>query len=129
MTDVALVHSEHRDPAPGRRLSTLGDMEGLFAPWHILIVLVVALLVLGPSKLPEVGRQVGRGLAELRKFREAFDDDIRGFLGHHEDEPSTPDELSPPDNPPASDDASPTSSREPPPGGTGGRPPLPEGGD
>jgi TatA/E family protein of Tat protein translocase len=86
-------------------------MEGLLSPWHLLIVLVVALLVLGPSKLPEVGRQVGRGLAELRKFRESLDEDVRGFLGHHEDEPST------------------SSGGELPPADAGGKPPLPEGGD
>jgi TatA/E family protein of Tat protein translocase len=90
-------------------------VEGLLAPWHILIVLVVALLVLGPSKLPEVGRQVGRGLSELRKFRESFDDDIRGFLGHDQDDSPEP--------------PSPPSRGELPPADTGGRPPLPEGGD
>ena len=61
-------------------------MEGLLAPWHLLIVFIVAILVFGPSKLPEVGRQVGRGLAEFRKFRESLDDDIRGFLHHDEEE-------------------------------------------
>ena len=86
-------------------------MEGLFAPWHLLIVLVVALLVLGPSKLPEVGRQVGRGLAELRKFRASFDDEVRGFLGHDEHEPPMP------------------SDGELPPADAGGKPPLPEGDD
>ena len=110
-------------------MSTLEDMEGLFAPWHILIVLVVALLVLGPSKLPEVGRQVGRGLTELRKFREAFDDDMRGFLGHHGDEPPTADAPPPADEPSTSDAPPPSPGRELPPAGTGGRPPLPEGGD
>jgi sec-independent protein translocase protein TatA len=88
-------------------------VEGLFAPWHILIVLVVALLVLGPSKLPEVGRQLGRGLAEFRKFRDSFDDDLRGFLGHDEDEPEKPQ----------------PSSRELPPANTDRKPPLPEGRD
>lgn len=94
-------------------------MEGLLAPWHILIVLVVALLVLGPSKLPEVGRQVGRGLSELRKFRQSFDDDIRGFLGHDGHDHDEDDQ--PPPTPP--------SRGELPPADTGGRPPLPEGGD
>jgi TatA/E family protein of Tat protein translocase len=64
-------------------------MEGLFAPWHLLIVFVVAVLVFGPAKLPEIGRQIGRGLHELRKFREGFEDDIRGFVGHDDDQPSS----------------------------------------
>jgi len=61
-------------------------VEGLLAPWHLLVVFVVALLVFGPSKLPEIGHQVGRGLREFRKFRESLDDDIRGFLGHDGEE-------------------------------------------
>jgi sec-independent protein translocase protein TatA len=63
-------------------------MEGLLAPWHLLIVFLVAMLVFGPSKLPEIGRQVGRGLAEFRRFRDSVNDDLRGFLDHDEDGPS-----------------------------------------
>ncbi|HEX3668531.1 MAG TPA: twin-arginine translocase TatA/TatE family subunit [Acidimicrobiia bacterium] len=94
-------------------------MEGLLAPWHLLIVFVVALLVFGPSKLPEIGRQVGRGLAEFRKFKDSFDDDLKGFLGHdehHEDEHHEDEEPKP-------------SGGELPPADTGGKPPFPEGRD
>jgi TatA/E family protein of Tat protein translocase len=34
---------------------------------ELLIILVVALLVLGPRKLPEVARSLGRGMAEFRR--------------------------------------------------------------
>jgi len=34
---------------------------------ELLVVLVVALLVLGPKRLPEVARSLGRGLAEFRR--------------------------------------------------------------
>jgi sec-independent protein translocase protein TatA len=37
-----------------------------FSPIQILIVLAIALLVLGPKRLPEMGRSLGRGLRELR---------------------------------------------------------------
>jgi TatA/E family protein of Tat protein translocase len=93
-------------------------VEGLFAPWHLLIVFVVALLVFGPSKLPEMGRQIGRGMAEFRKFRDSFDDDLKGFLGH--DEHGEHDEDEKPTKP---------SGGELPPADTGGKPPLPEGRD
>ncbi len=33
---------------------------------QIVIVLVIALLVFGPKRLPELGRQIGKGLRELR---------------------------------------------------------------
>ncbi len=34
---------------------------------ELIIVLVIALLVLGPGKLPEVGNALGKGLREFRK--------------------------------------------------------------
>jgi len=37
---------------------------------ELLIILAVALIVLGPSKLPEVARKLGRGLAEFRRTSE-----------------------------------------------------------
>ena len=45
-------------------------------PAEILIILVVALLVFGPHRLPEVARQVGSALRELRKMQ----DTVRGEL-------------------------------------------------
>jgi sec-independent protein translocase protein TatA len=38
----------------------------IMQPTHLLFVLVVALLVLGPKRLPEVGRQLGNGLRDFR---------------------------------------------------------------
>lgn len=35
-------------------------------PLELVIVLVIALVVLGPKKLPEVGRSVGRGMREFK---------------------------------------------------------------
>lgn len=51
----------------------IGD---ILQPTHLLLILVVALLVLGPKRLPEVGRSLGKG---LRDFRQAisFDDNER----------------------------------------------------
>lgn len=47
----------------------IGD---ILQPTHLLFVLVVALLVLGPKRLPEVARSLGRG---LRDFRSALNTD------------------------------------------------------
>jgi sec-independent protein translocase protein TatA len=54
----------------------IGD---IMQPTHLLFVLVIALLVLGPKRLPEVGRQLGKG---LRDFRAA----INGEHSDHHDE-------------------------------------------
>ena len=35
-------------------------------PMELVIVLVIALIVLGPKKLPEVGRSVGKGMREFK---------------------------------------------------------------
>jgi len=45
-------------------------------PEKILVILVVALLVFGPQRLPEIGRQVGTAVRELRKMQTA----VRGEL-------------------------------------------------
>jgi TatA/E family protein of Tat protein translocase len=37
---------------------------------ELLIILVVALIVLGPRKLPEIARKLGRGVAEFRRTTE-----------------------------------------------------------
>ena len=50
----------------------IGD---ILQPTHLLFVLVVALLVLGPKRLPEVGRSLGRG---IRDFKTALSDDEPG---------------------------------------------------
>jgi sec-independent protein translocase protein TatA len=48
---------------------------------ELLIVLVIALIVLGPKKLPEVGRSLGRGMRE-------FKDSISGITDHDDDDPT-----------------------------------------
>ncbi len=37
-------------------------------PWHLIVILAVALIIFGPSRLPEVGRAIGQS---IREFREA----------------------------------------------------------
>ncbi len=43
--------------------------EGLFQPMHLLAILVVALLVFGPKKLPELGKGLGEG---IRAFKDSL---------------------------------------------------------
>jgi sec-independent protein translocase protein TatA len=36
-------------------------------PWHLLVILAVALIIFGPSRLPEVGRAIGQSINEFRE--------------------------------------------------------------
>ncbi len=41
-------------------------LTDILQPTHLLIILAVALLVLGPKRLPDAGRALGQGLKEFR---------------------------------------------------------------
>lgn len=53
-------------------------------PQELLLILVLALLVVGPKRLPELGRSLGRGLRELRKAQ----DEVRKTIQVNLDETS-----------------------------------------
>ena len=59
---------------------------GGIGPAEIAIVLALALLILGPKRLPDAGRALGRG---MREFKD-------GVTGTAADEPQTLDRASPP---------------------------------
>ena len=46
--------------------------EGLFQPMHLLVILIIAMFVFGPKKLPELGKGLGDG---IRAFKEGIRDD------------------------------------------------------
>lgn len=50
-------------------------MPGWIGPGEIVILLIVALLVFGPKKLPEMGRSIGRGMREFKSSISMDDDD------------------------------------------------------
>lgn len=58
---------------------------GIESPVHLLFLAAVALMVLGPKRLPELARALGKG---IREFRESID------AGSHDDgsEPHPPDD-------------------------------------
>ena len=41
--------------------------EGLFQPMHLLLILVIALLLFGPKRLPEIGKGIGDGIRALKE--------------------------------------------------------------
>ncbi len=60
-------------------------MTGLTQPWHIVLILLIALLLFGGKRLPEIGRSLGTGMRE-------FKDSITG----HDPEP--PQQLAKPES-------------------------------
>jgi sec-independent protein translocase protein TatA len=66
-------------------------------PAEILVILLVGLLVFGPHRLPEIGRQVGKGMRELRKFQDTVRGELDEVLHLHEhDSPPPLPEAAPP---------------------------------
>lgn len=49
--------------------------EGLFQPSHLILILIVALVVFGPSKLPQIGAGLGKSIRDFKKaMSEASDE-------------------------------------------------------
>jgi sec-independent protein translocase protein TatA len=61
-------------------------MSGLTQPWHIVVILLIALLLFGGKRLPEIGRSLGTGMREFKN----------SVTGH--DSPEPPQQLPPPES-------------------------------
>jgi sec-independent protein translocase protein TatA len=76
----------------------LGD---ILQPTHLILVLLVALLFLGPKRLPSAGRALGQGLREFRSSitgERADDADPEGIAGRPEAPWKSPDDKPAPAN-------------------------------
>ncbi len=51
-------------------------MFGSIGPMELILIFVIALLVFGPKKLPEVGRSIGKALKEFKRTS----DEIKGKI-------------------------------------------------
>jgi sec-independent protein translocase protein TatA len=49
-------------------------LTNVLQPTHLIIVLVVALLILGPERLPDAGRALGQGINEFKHSIRGTDD-------------------------------------------------------
>ena len=79
------------DPA-GAETATLPLVPFGIGIWELLILLLVLLLVFGPKRLPEMGRQLGKGMRE-------FKDSVSGNKDDHDDDADEPSPSCPPPSP------------------------------
>ena len=65
---------------------------GLTSPVHLFVIIFVALIVLGPEKLPHALRQAGRTMGEVRRWTDSISGELRGALSLDD----VPDAAAPP---------------------------------
>jgi sec-independent protein translocase protein TatA len=57
---------------------------------ELIVIFVIALLVFGPSKLPDLGRSLGRAMAEFKRASEELKEGLTAELSAEEEKPSAP---------------------------------------
>jgi TatA/E family protein of Tat protein translocase len=62
---------------------------------EIILILVVALIVMGPKKLPEMAKALGKGLREFRKAADDLKEGIEKDLRQEAPKPPAPGALKP----------------------------------
>jgi len=65
-------------------------MPTSLGPAEILVILIVALIVLGPDRLPKAARQLGKAVGEVRRWSSNVQDDLRSALDADEEDPFPP---------------------------------------
>ncbi len=46
-------------------------------PWHLIAIAIVALLIFGPRRLPEIGRNIGKAINEFRQGAREMTDSLK----------------------------------------------------
>jgi sec-independent protein translocase protein TatA len=64
--------------------------------WELLILLLVLLLVFGPKRLPEMGRQLGKGMREFKESVSGKDDPLDDVDDYAELPPAEPSQAATP---------------------------------
>ena len=64
--------------------------EGIFQPTHLLIILIIALIFLGPGKLPELGNSLGKAIKDFKRAMNEPEKESDGSAKKIEDKKDNP---------------------------------------
>jgi sec-independent protein translocase protein TatA len=62
-------------------------MFGRIGPMELILILVIALIIFGPKKLPEIGKAVGNAIREFKKHSSKVGEDLEDAVSGANEEP------------------------------------------
>jgi len=68
---------------------------------ELIVILIVALIIIGPQKLPEIAKSLGKAMGEVKRATRDIQDELKfDDLLKDEDPPQAPSRITPPTQPP-----------------------------
>ena len=68
---------------------------------ELIVILIVALVIIGPQKLPEIAKSLGKAMGEVKRATRDIQDELKfDDLLKDEDPPQAPSRITPPIQPP-----------------------------
>lgn len=62
-------------------------MFGPIGATELIVILVLALIIFGPGKLPDVGKAIGRSIREFKRASSSVEDEVNGTGGEQKQSP------------------------------------------
>lgn len=66
-------------------------MFGRVGPMELILILVIALVIFGPKKLPEIGKAIGTAIKEFKKHTSGVSESIEDAVNAPDEAPQTQD--------------------------------------
>lgn len=65
-------------------------MPSFIGPWEIAVVVILALLIFGPRRLPELGSSVGKAITGFKRGLKDSEEEIRKSISESSEAPEAP---------------------------------------
>jgi len=65
-------------------------MFGRIGPMELILILVIALIIFGPKKLPEIGKAIGNGIREFKKHSSKVTEELEDAVEGANSDPKLP---------------------------------------